>query len=111
MPTYTPFVKEVSKHPTDPKAWVTKDGGEELQLARSLREIVGDFGGFEFDVPVVDDEYGGEGSPRGLLEGVSVRVSLEAYKGRDLDTTFLAIGYTKQLSKEEQQELMGNAER
>jgi hypothetical protein len=57
--------------------------------ARSLRAVLEAYGDYEFDLPVAGDEK------------VLVHVSLSEFRGRDLDSTFVLIGYERRFTYEE----------
>jgi hypothetical protein len=83
-----PLFIEVSLE--DPRAFVLRPDGRRQPLARSLGEWIAEFGGYSgtIELPRVGhaDRLG------------SITVSLEPYRGRDLDNTFFVIGWSEQYS-------------
>jgi hypothetical protein len=92
---FTSRVDEMS--PDSDEAYVDLPDGTRKRLALSLREQLAISGGaWDFDLPT---PIPGSNSTQ------PVRVSLRSYEGRDLDTTFVRITTTANLSLEEAQQL------
>ncbi|GAB3205387.1 hypothetical protein ACQEU5_01810 [Marinactinospora thermotolerans] len=64
-----------------PEAWQADTAGVRRRRARSLREVLRDFGCYQFTIPLSDE-------PDDCLY-----LSLEQWRGRDFDTTYLLLDW------------------